>query len=85
MYSGDIAQCVLSGTVSYDVTRAFVERIKENGGVAYLRSFPYGGHEPQLVGAPIEHPAGYDVFDGSKLDITPAIEEVFIWMRNFDD
>lgn len=57
---------------------------KEHGGTAYLRALPYGGHEPQLVGDFIEKPAGVDTFCGEKLQITPAVEEAFIWIRNYD-
>jgi len=77
-------QCCDDGTVSYEVTENFVSRIKDSGGIAYLRSFSYGGHEPQLVGDAVANPCGNDVFDGVKLHITPAVEETFIWIRNFD-
>lgn len=42
--------CIDDETVSYEIARQFVEMIKENGGVAYLRTFSYGGHDPHLVG-----------------------------------
>jgi hypothetical protein len=77
-------QCVDDPVVSFDVTQRFVNEIRENGGVAYLRAFPYGGHEPQLVGKPIARPSGNTVVDGKTLQILPAVEEVFVWMRNFD-
>ncbi len=76
--------CQDDDTVPYEVTRKFVDTIRENGGMASLRTFPYGGHEPQLVGEPISAPCGNNVFDGEVIPITPAVEEVFIWMRNFD-
>ncbi len=75
--------CIDDGTVSYETTKKFVDSIKENGGVAELRTFPYGGHEPQLVGEFIEKPCGISVFDGNQIEIRPAVEEVFIWIRNF--
>lgn len=59
-------QCIDDGTVSYDVTKKFVSLIKENGGAAYLRTFPYGAHEPQNVGEPVENPCGISVYDGEK-------------------
>ena len=77
--------CADDEKVSYGVTRAFVDRIKKNGGAAYLRTFPFGGHEPQLVGTPIKCPAGRDIFNGTKLEILPAVEEAFVWIRNFDN
>ncbi len=76
--------CADDPVVSFAVTEKFVNDIKERGGVAYLRAFPYGGHEPQLVGEPIAAPSGNAAFDGEVLKITPAVEEVFLWIRSFD-
>jgi hypothetical protein len=76
--------CIDDGTVSYSVTKQFISVIKENGGVACLRTFPYGGHEPQLVGEIVPDPCGVDTFDGNKIEITPAVEETFIWIKSFD-
>ena len=76
--------CINDQTVSWEVTKSFVDRIRENGGMAQLRTFPYGGHEPQLVGEFVENPCGNDVFCGEKLQIRPAVEEAFIWIRSFD-
>ena len=76
--------CQDDPTVSWDVTKKFVSRIKENGGIAHLRTFPHGGHEPQLVGDPIENPCGITSYCGTELKITPAVEEVFIWISNFN-
>ncbi len=75
--------CIDDETVSYEVTRNFVNKIKENGGVAYLRTFPYGGHEPQLVGESAKKPCGNNILNGNEIEITPAVEEVFIWIKNF--
>ena len=75
--------CIDDGTVPFEVSQKFVATIRENGGRAHLRAFPYGGHEPQLVGEPIENPSGINVFGGEKLGILPAVEEVFIWIKNF--
>lgn len=75
--------CKDDGTVSYEVTKKFVDILKENGQMAHLRTFPYGGHEPQLVGDFIENPCGKNVFDGREIKIRPAVEEAFIWIRNF--
>lgn len=75
--------CVDDDTVAYEVTKRFISRLKANGVMAYLHTFSYGRHEPQLVGQPVEKPCGIDVFNGQKLRITPAEEEAFIWIRNF--
>jgi len=76
-------QCIDDEIVSYKVTEKFVNKIKENGGEAHLRTLPYGGHEPQLVGDLIKNPCGCNIFKGEKIQITPAVEEVFIWIKNF--
>ncbi len=77
-------QCKDDPVVSYEVTEAFVRSIKENGGIAYLRAFPYGQHEPTLVGSAIEAPSGNCVYGEETLKIVPAVEEMFIWIKNFD-
>ncbi len=76
--------CVDDEVVSFAVTKRFVDGIKENGGIAHLRALPYGGHEPQLVGEPVATPCGNAVVGGEALKITPAVEEVFVWIRSFD-
>ena len=76
--------CVDDKTVSYKVTEKFISAIKGNGGVAYLRTFPYGGHEPQLVGENVLNPCGINVIDGNEIEIKPAVEETFIWIKSFD-
>lgn len=76
--------CKNDPTVSYQVTKTFVESIKNAGGIAYLRSFATGGHEPQNVGSAIANPTGVTIFKGTTLQITPAIEEVFLWFKRFE-
>ena len=76
-------QCVDDEAVDFGVTKSFVDAIRDNGGNACLRAFPYGGHEPQLVGEIVAEPSGISTFNGERIAITPAVEEVFIWIRNF--
>ena len=76
-------QCIDDGCVSYEITKKFVNIIKANGGIAYLRSFTAGGHEPQLYGNIVENPCGKTIINGNKIQIMPAVEEAFIWIRNF--
>ncbi len=76
--------CVDDPIVSYEVTKRFFDKIKENGGMAYLRTFPYGKHSADAVGDFIENPCGCDVFDGEKINIRPTAEEIFLWIKNFD-
>ncbi len=75
--------CVDDHVVSFAVTEKFVNTIKKNGGVAYLRAFPYGKHVPRRVGELVKEPCGIHTFEGREIEITPAVEEVFIWIRNF--
>lgn len=75
--------CVDDDIVPYEITKRFVERIQRARGMAYLRTFPYGGHEPRLSGNCVENPVGCDVHSGEKIQISPAEEEVFISIRNF--
>ena len=76
--------CLDDPVVSYDVTKKFVERITKNGGVAYLRAFEKGGHEPQLVGEAIDKPLGNTRLSDINIKILPAVEEVFAWIKAFD-
>lgn len=75
--------CIDDTTVSCEITEKFVSVIKENGGSAYLRTFPYGGHEPQKVGEIVKNPCGINMYYGEEIEITPAVEETFIWIKNF--
>lgn len=77
-------QCENDGTVSIDVTKRFVRAVKNAGGIAYLRTFPSGGHEPQDFGVPVQNPAGIVAFGEETLLIRPAVEEAFLWLRRFD-
>ncbi len=76
--------CEDDEVVSAAITRAFVDKINANSVAAYLRTFPCGGHEPQLVGEYAENPCGNIIFNQTELKITPAVEEVFEWIKSFD-
>lgn len=76
--------CEDDQTVDISCTRKFIDRIVSHGGNAHLRTFPNGGHEPQLVGEFIENPCGNIIFNQSELKITPAVEEAFAWIKLFD-
>lgn len=76
--------CVDDPVVSYEGTRRFVEAIRLAGGVAWLRSFPYGGHEPQLVGEKVKEPCGKAVYDGVPIELPIAAEEVFRFLSDYD-
>jgi len=75
--------CADDPVVPYEVTKKLVDTARANGTVAHLRTFPYGGHEPQLVGEPVENPTGCDVLDGVKITVRPAVEETFLWMERY--
>lgn len=76
--------CIDDAVVSYEISKNFINKIKKNGQIAYLRTFPYGRHEPQNVGKSLKKPCGCTALDGNEIQVTPAIEEVFIWIKNFD-
>lgn len=76
--------CVDDQTVPFEVTERFVSAIRENGGMAYLRAFPYGAHEPQRVGEKVSNPSGITMFEGEEIEVKPAIEETFIFIKSFD-
>jgi len=70
--------------VSYEVTKKFVDKIKENGGIAHLRTLSHGGHEPHMVGDFIKNPSGRTTYNGTEIKITPIVEEMYIWFNNFN-
>ena len=76
--------CADDPVVPYEITKKLVDTARKNGCIAYLRTFPYGGHEPSLVGEPVTSPTGYDVLDGERISVLPAVEETFIWMENYN-
>jgi len=75
--------CKDDGVVNINTTKSFVSAIKNNGGIAELRTFPQGGHEPQDYGLPIDSPSGFCVLNGEIITIKPAVEEAFIWLKSF--
>lgn len=75
--------CEDDKTVDISCTRKFVDRIVSSGGNAHLRTFPSGGHEPQLFGEFIENPCGNAIFNETELKIRPAVEEAFEWIKKF--
>ena len=77
-------QCENDGTVDISATKRFVKAIRNAGGIAYLRSLPDGGHEPQLFGEFVENPAGNTNYNGQTLKIKLAVEEAFLWLKRFD-
>ena len=77
-------QCEDDQTVKIDSTKRFVMAIRNAGGIAYLRTFANGGHEPQLFGDFLQNPVGNTVFRDESLKITTAVEDVFLWIKRFD-
>lgn len=76
--------CEDDPVVSIEITRKFIDETVSSSCEACLRTFPNGGHEPQLVGEYIENPCGNILFKQTKLQITPAVEEVFNWIKKYD-
>ena len=77
-------QCEDDEIVDIACTKRFVKAIQNAGGTAYLRTFEQGGHEPPLCGELIPKTRGNAVFEGKTLPITPAVEEAFLWIKQFD-
>lgn len=76
--------CEDDPVVSCAVTQSFVERVNQNGGIARLTTFPHGEHEPQLVGERVPDPVGKTEYNGQPIDIRPAVEGVFRFIKSFD-
>jgi hypothetical protein len=77
-------QCEDDETVCINSTKRFVQAIKNAGGIAYLRTFERGGHEPQDYGDFVQNPSGNTNFEGEHLQIKPAVEENFLWLKRYD-
>ncbi len=75
--------CLNDEIVSCEVTKSFVEMINKNGGNAQLRTFPEGGHEPQLYGELVKT-GGINVYKGEILPIKAAAEEAYQWIKSND-
>ena len=51
---------------------------------AELLLLPDGGHEPQNYGGYVKSPSGVTFFNGEELNITQAVEKVFVWIKKHD-
>ena len=76
-------QCEDDPTVSIGTTKRFVSAVRNAGGIAYLRTFPHGGHEPQDYGDFVKEPSGKVVLGEQTLAIRPAVEETYRWIKRF--
>lgn len=76
--------CEDDHVVACSVTKAFVEEHRRRGAVAELVTFPKGGHEPQLVGEPLEEPFGNHVLQGEEIPIRPAVDQLLQWIKQHD-
>ena len=76
--------CEDDGTVDCKVTKEFVAMVNDNGGKAELRTFAHGGHEPQLAGEKVLNPTGKHIYQGKQIEIFPAVEEAFLWIKTHD-
>jgi len=77
-------QCEDDEVVCIDSTKRFVQAIKNAGGIAHLRTFERGGHEPQECGEFVENPIGNTLYKSERLHIKPAVEENFLWFKRFN-
>ena len=77
-------QCENDDVVSIEPTKRFIRAIKNSGGIAHLRTFLDGKHEPSLFGELVLNPSGNTLFNGETLEIKPAVEEAYLWIKRFD-
>ncbi len=70
--------------VQSEITLAYIERAKMQGVEAELLLLPDGGHEPQNYGGYVKSPSGVTFFNGEELNITQAVEKVFVWIKKHD-
>ena len=70
--------------VNHEITKKYVEKVRDEGGTAELLLLPAGGHEPHTYGPPIDKTLGLSYFEGERLTITEAIEAVFSWIKKYD-
>jgi hypothetical protein len=76
--------CEDDGKVDCKVTKEFVAMVNNNGGKAELRTFAHGGHEPQLAGEKVLNPTGKHIYQGKQIEIFPAVEQAFLWIKTHD-
>jgi hypothetical protein len=76
--------CEDDGTVDCSITKEFVAMINKNGGRAELKTFALGGHEPQLAGEKVLNPVGKHIYQGKQIEIFPAVEQAFLWIKTHD-
>ena len=76
--------CADDTTVCIDTTKRFVNAVNNVENKAILCILPSGGHEPQLYGDYIEKPSGNVTYKNQTLQITKAVEEVYLWFEKFN-
>jgi hypothetical protein len=65
--------------VNWEISREYVECIKNAGGWAELRTFPAVSHEPQDLG-PV---CGTFRYYGKEYSLKPAVRELALWFGRF--
>ena len=79
-------QCEDDNIVSIEVTKKYVNALKNAGNDVEFVIFPTGGHEPQLYGEDLDNPKWNDVYKGEKIKgIKPAVEGVIEFISYYDN
>ena len=66
--------------VDYNVSVEMVNRIKNAGGYAILRTMSDGGHSPETAGLAI----GTFQYNNQTVNIYPAMQELKLWFDRFN-
>lgn len=67
-------------TVRWRYSKYFVEMVNRSGGLAYLRTFPEGGHNAWSTGDDVQ----IETISGSTMTIKTSIYELIQWFKRFD-
>ena len=76
--------CIDDPIVSCEVTKELFNIMEGRGDDAALVTLPCGGHQPQLVGPGVEAPTGNVMYGATRLEIMPAVEDAFSFIRSHD-
>lgn len=68
-------------TVRWRYSKYFVEMVRRAGGLAFLRTFPSGGHNAWLNGETVTN---IPTIDGGTTSMQASIYEMIQWFKRFD-
>lgn len=81
-----IWHCNDDGTVNIACSIRFINAVKNQGGGAWLRRFPTGGHAPDTAGTVVSNPIGNTILHGVSVGtIYPAAEELLLYFNRYNN